>query len=507
MDTIYEHALKKIADAIKSMVVPDVIVPVGGGMLTIKDARITEAKLAHFERQLLPPNRLKSRFTGGRVTSIGQWQYRPMGGQQALAQGIFRIVVTNVEMNVTNQLGRTWDAKPMVNTQDCKAYLGQFRVEIEGFGDNTTVIDQCENLLCQRIRAYFEDSVCNTARTYVKDTINQKLATFPTRINLGSTGNRFVLDYGLLTNEPKVNQDFIQAYLEGDVLSRGTGSAPFNAPDIQSTNDSQKMISFPMTDYAFNTLFYHAHNQQYRFSAFDLLANQSTLRNWLKLNCSSTTAATPSTIEHQRKFKATHRNAAMTSTSTNQFCLGLMFENQTNSYPIDATGDLVFKSQRPVQIMIRQQPQKNPVFQQNVRSSPQVGGTIEAYGPMGVDGKRDLLGRVDIQKLMGEFVPKLNACNITGQVTFTDLQLIQSSQSRRLRTVADNRLTQLSRMTIPIMTEMFNSFLTEYAQFPIPLLDGYECTAPEIRSIMPRSMQIDCDVRVLAEATRKAKSN
>jgi len=121
-----------------------------------------------------------------------------------------------------------------------------------------------------------------------------------------------------------------------------------------------------------------------------------------------------------------------------------------------------------------------------------------------VDGKRELLGRVDIDKLMGEFMPKMNACNITGQVNITELRLIASTQSRRYRTnIADQSLMQLSRISIPMFTEIFNSFLNEYAQFPIPLLDGYECASPEFRTTMPRLMQIDCDVRVLAEATRK----
>lgn len=247
LDAIYAHATTTLAHAIKSMVIPDVIVPIGGGMLTIKSARLGDVKLGNFTRQLLPPNRIRSRLTGSRLASIGEWQYRPINGARQYMSGVFRVVVVEAELNVTNQLGRTWDAKPMVQTSDCKAYLGQFRVEIEGFGENTTVIDQCNNLLCLRVsntgfwlgvfgkgpgppccsrvltysqsqlfqvRSYFEDSVCSTARNYVSNHINMKLSTFPTRTNLGPSGNRFALDYSLLMNEPKVTAKYIQAYLE-----------------------------------------------------------------------------------------------------------------------------------------------------------------------------------------------------------------------------------------------------------------------------------------------------
>jgi len=111
-----------IARAIQSMIVPDVIIPIGGGMLTIRSTRVTQAKISCFERQLLPPNRIQSRLSGHRLHAIGQWQYKPFNGARQMASAFFRTAVYNATLNFTNQLGRTWDAKPMVQTTECKAY-------------------------------------------------------------------------------------------------------------------------------------------------------------------------------------------------------------------------------------------------------------------------------------------------------------------------------------------------------------------------------------------------
>jgi len=492
LDSIYTHALEMIARAIRSMVIPDVIIPLGAGMLTIRSTRVTEAKIANFTRQLLPPTRIQSRLTGARLVSIGQWQYRQTNGARQIASGIFRTVIFNAELNLTNQVGRTWDAKPMVQTNECKAYLSQFRVEIEGFGDNTTVIDQCDNLLCRRIRSYFEDAVCNTARNYIKETINQKLSTFPTRINLGPTGNRFVLDYSLLMNEPKVTDKFIQAYLEGDVLSRGSTAATFYANDLQSFDDDKRMMSFQLSDFVFNALLHHAHVQQHKFSVFDLMWPNSSFTDLLKLNCSSSS----SSVRRQPRIYPLGRQL----TPPSGLCLGSVFDNATlGPFSTDAIGDLVFKSQRPLQVIVRQSPQKSS-FGVN-------GGLIEVYGAAGPDGKRELLGRADVQMLRGEFLPKMSDCNITGSVNITDLQLDQTSPASvqsRYRTLANPTLPKLSQLSIPLLTEMFNGFFKDFAQFPMPMVEGYVCSSPEFRWTQ-RTMQIDSDVRVLPDATRKAK--
>jgi len=498
LDSIYSHALIMIARAVQSMAIPDVVVPIAGGMLTIKSSRVTEAKIPNFERQLLPPNRIRSRLTGGKIAAIGEWQYKPFGGDRTTANGIFRTIVVDAELNVTNQLSRTWDAKPIAQTTHCKADLAQFRVEIDGFGDDTTVIEQCQNLMCERIRNYFEDAVCSAARNYIKDEINQKLSTFPTRINLGGVGKQFVLDYGLIIGDPKVNEQFIQSYLEGDVLSRGSGSAPFHANALSFLNDRPQMISFSLSDYAFNTLLYHAHNQQFRFSAFDSLPASSSIKELLKMNCS--TPPPPPPADARRRLKS-----ARTSDFSTPACLGSIFDARVcigacwrDHSPPDAVGDLVFKSQRPLQVVVRQSPEKS-LFGVD-------GGSLEAYGPpAGKDGKRELLARVDIQYLRGEFVPNLNASNITGSINITNLQLTQSSPPAtrsRIRSLDGPTLNELTKLASPILTEMLNAFLNQFAQFPVPLVDGYECASPEFRWT-ERTMQIDCDVRVSPDATRK----
>lgn len=486
LDTIYAHAVEKISQAIKSMVVPNVIVPVGGGMLTIKNVRVTEAKIPNFEKHLLPPNKILSRLSGARFVSVGDWEYKPFGGARADAtSGIFRTIVVNAEMNITNQLARTWDGKPTVQTTECKANLGDFRVEIEGFGGNTTVIDHCDNLLCKRIRQYFEDSVCYTARNYIKETINQKLATFPTRIDLDpTTDKRFVLDYSLLNGEPKVTEDYIQASLEGDVLSRGATAAPFYANDLVVLDDNKHMISFVLSDFAFNALLHHAHAQQYKFSAFDTLPVKSSLRDLLKLNCSTHAVKSARTFPGGR------------STVPSSLCLGSVFDNVSiGNYPPDAVGDLVFKSQRPLAVIVRQPPQKSYF---GVSS-----GLIEAYGPAAAgSGKRELLGRADIQSLRGEFSPKAKAANVTGSVNISDLHLAPASPApsqARVRSMADPALVKLSQLATPILTEMFNEFLAQFAQFPVPLLEGYECKTPEFHWTQ-RTMQINCDVTYSPEA-------
>jgi hypothetical protein len=380
----------------------------------------------------------------------------------------------------------------MVQTNDCKAYLGQFRVEIEGFGDNTTVIDQCNNLLCLRIRSFFEDSVCNTVRKYVKEEINQKLSTFPTRINLGPTGNRFVLDYALLNGEPKVTDQFIQAYLEGDVLSRGSASSQLHANELAEfdAGREQSMISFPLSDHAFNTLFHHAHVQQYKFSAADLLSSKQSIQDLLKIECSTNRAKA---VRHGPYSG----RQAHPSLAPGNLCLGSVFDNATfGQFPSNATGDLVFKSQRPLQVVVKSASDKSWF---GVNS-----GMIEAYGPIGADGKRELLGRADIESLRGEFTPKSSGCNITGTLKNIELELTQSKPEpvrAVVRSMQDSTLVKLDQLAVPILTEMFNTFLNQHAQFPLPLVDGYECTEPKIRWA-ERTMQLDADVRVLPEATR-----
>jgi len=253
-------------------------------------------------------------------------------------------------------------------------------------------------------------------------------------------------------------------------------------------DDRERMISFLLSDFAFNTLFHHAHIQQYRFSANDMLQSNSPLQNLLKLNC---------TMDTRRKVVGAYPlNRQLLPTG---LCLGSVFDNATIDFPIGAIGDLVFKSQKPLQVLVRSGPQKS-YFGVN-------GGMIEAYSSADSNGKRELLGRADILSMRGDFMPKMSECNITGSINITDLQLTQSPSSSaqtRVRALANPIMAKLSQLSIPILTEMFNGFLTKFAQFPLPLVEGYECASPEFRWSQ-RTMQIDCEVRVLPDATRKAK--
>jgi len=252
-----------------------------------------------------------------------------------------------------------------------------------------------------------------------------------------------------------------------------------------------------LSDYAFNTLFHQAHSQQFRFSASDLLVNStnSALKDLLKLNCTS-----PADQARRYKFGLGISTGFGVNT-TRALCLGSVFANVSNAqFPIDARGDLVFKSQRPLAVFVRQ-PQKSYFGTSS--------GMIEAYGPIGSDGKRELLGRADIELLRGDFFPAIDGCNVTGSINITDLQLTQASPApiqARIRSIADPALIKLAQLATPILKDVFNTFLDQYAQFPVPLVDGYECASPEIRWSQ-RTVQIDCDVRVVPDALRKNKKN
>lgn len=98
--------------------------------------------------------------------------------------------------------------------------------------------------------------------------------------------------------------------------------------------------------------------------------------------------------------------------------------------------------------------------------------------------------------------------SITGSVNITDLQLSPAAPApilARTRQLFDSTISKLSQLSVPVLTEMFNAFFSQYAQFPIPLVDGYACQSPELRWFQ-RTMQVDTDVRVLPEETRRGKT-
>jgi hypothetical protein len=522
LDEVYKHAMETIVKAIKEMNLPDVMVPLGGGILSIKDARIVDAKLGSYVRQLVPADKtnprgqIKSCMRGGRIVSVGDWTFKSMDPQRrTMASGVFRTIVINPELNVTNEFARRHDGKPMVETKSCLASLKQFRIEIDGFGDNTTVIEQCDNIMCSSLRNYFQSQVCERTKTYINQFANLKLATWPSKIRLGPSfgGNRFVLDYTLLKEDwPRITNKGVQTYLEGEVLSRGSYGAPFNAvtlanfgEDLDDSDDELKendsMMTFKMSDYAFNTLFYHAHTQQFKYSAIDLIPSSSSqVRNYLKMRCVSSKPS-PKIVQRQN----TPAPSAAAS-SPMPACLGAVFENNNDTSSESSTdnnddegyGDLVFKSQRPLQVVL-----DAPSYQFGVD-----GGLIEAYGSI-VDGKRELLGRADVQWIRGEFTPKLDGCNITGSVMIHQLQLGSSSMSApaaaRIRSMSSVMLDKLAQLAKPVFVEMFNSFLDQFAQFPIPLVEGLECESPKMEYADNRTMQVRSEIRVTPEATRIRK--
>jgi len=469
---VHAHAAQKISEAIKNISLIEFNLPVGYGMLTIKPPLVTEAKFPDVESQLIKPNRIRSRLSGGRVVASGGWVYKPFGMNQQPMSGGYRSTIEDGELETTNQLGRTFDAKPMVQTVDCKANLSKFRVEIQGAG-NLTTVDTCDNFICMRIRAFFEDAVCQILRTFVKDTINRQLATFPARVDV-LNGN-YRLDYGLLNNEPKVNDYYITVGLEGKFLWRGMGSAPFNPPEITWTNKN-RMLSFELTDYTFNTLFHQAHSQGYRYSAADLLSSSPSIQDLLTLNCTS--AHTPAS-RRLNKYRGTNRRSG-------PFCLGSLLEDFSNigQFSNNDTGDLVYKST-----------QKAPaVYVQSSGLSYFDGGVgnLVIYGPaMRRDGNRQLLVKLDVQMFRGEFTPKWNGANITGSIKITRLHVDKVQNQRRSMT--EEWLKKFSQVVMPIMLDMFNTFLNTYAQFPIPLLANIKCTSPAFL-ISPRTMQVDCDL-------------
>lgn len=514
LDEVYKHAMRAIVDAIKEMSLPDVMLPLGGGILSIKNARIVDSKLGSYVRELVPERgqqgQIRSCMYGGRIVSVGDWTFKTMQmPARTMGSGEFRVVVLNPELNVTNEFARRHDGKPMMQTASCQASLKQFRVEIEGFGDNTTVIDQCDNMMCTHIRSYFQNQVCLQTKTYIDKFANQKLATFPTKIKLGpwTSGNKYVLDYSMMQLEPKITKNGIQASMEGRVLSRGSYAAPINPValanfDVEDEDDlkddKNQWLTFKMSDYVFNTLFHHAHAQQFKFSAFDLIPSKSPVRSYLKMRCPSKPAPA-----QRRQMESSSPQPS--STVPEVACLGELFESnssssdESSSDTKDGFGELIFKSQRPMQVVLQ-----SPSYQFGVD-----GGMIEAYGAPGSDGKRELLARADVQWIRGSFMPKMDGCNVTGSVHIDQMRLVQSSITSpavaRIRSMPESMLDQMAQLCSRVFTETFGSFLDQYAQFPMPLTEGLECESPQMQFADNRTIQIRSGTRATPEASRVKK--
>jgi len=478
IDDLHAFAAYTMAKSIQSMVISDLQIPIGGGLLIIKSPRITESKFADQENQFWTPDRVRSRFFGGQWAAQGVWQFKMSSVGRSMQQGTYRSTIVNGELNGTNQLTRTTDSKPTAQTTECKADLSQFRIEIVGAG-NLTTVNNCDNPICDKIRSYFEDVLCVVFRTFVKEAINRKLATFPSRINID--GFEHTLDYGLLNNEPRVT-DHIHAGLEGKISTNGNGPFGFSAPDLQSS-DTNRMVKLEMSDYTFNTLL-QTHFRKYPMSASDLLPK--SLYHLLRLNCSSTNdpQGARRLLAKSRKYSRWEVGTGLAISGRGFPCLGTALENVTNSdqFASNATGDLVYKSgYKAPSIFVHSN--RNGFFDAS-------NGVLEMYGPDGQKGQ--VLARADVRLLRGDFTPKFNGHNITGSVNITRIQLSQSWPQSR--STGDQWLIRLTQFAKPILNEMFNTIFNDLAQFPMPMLDGFECASPEF-SISSRTMQVDCDVR------------
>jgi len=466
---VHLHAAEMIANDIKNISLANFDLPIGWGTLSIKPPRITEAKFYNVDSQLIKPNRIRSRLYGAKIAASGGWHYKPFGvGQQPMSGG-YRSTITDGEVETTSQLGRTNDGKPMVQTIDCKTNFSRFRIDIEGAG-NLTTVDSCDNFICEKIRGFFEDAVCLVLRTFVKESINRHLATFPARVNV--LDDQYKVDYGVMNNEPRVNDYHIDVGMEGKFLWRGMGSVPFNAPDFCWTSNN-RMLSFQLSDFVFNTLFHQAHAQGYRYSAADLLSNSPTIQNFLKLNCTSASNRGP-------------RKSPIGVRRQDALCLGSLLDNFTNidQFSTNDTGDLTYKtSQKAPSVFV--QDKGFGYFDGGV-------GNLEIYGPaMGGSGNRKLLVKMDVQVIRGDFNPKWNGANITGSIKITRLHVDQIKSQPASMT--DEWIKKFSQLVVPTLLDMFNAFLSTYAQFPIPLLNGTKCGSPEFL-ISPRTMQVDCDL-------------
>jgi len=355
----------------------------------------------------------------------------------------------------------------MVQTIECKTNFSRFRVELTG-APNLTTIEHCDNPVCDKIRSFFEAAVCRLLRAFITGTINAQLATYPARIDI--TGEDVKLNYDLLNNQPTISDGRIQSGIEARILWRNPGSVPFYPP-LSTWVDKNRMLSFALTDFTFNTLFHQAHAQGYRYSASSLLSTPS-IQDQLMLNCTGDRNSARGGIRKLRIGKV------------DRSCLGTLLEETIASqFSSNDTGDLQYKSDKAPTVLILS----------NTAYFDAGNGYLEIHGRVGQDKYRyreQVLARAYVQVFRGEFVPKLNGINITGTIKNVQLQLARSPGIRQM----DEWMAKFSQFAQPILLDMFNAFLNTHAQFPVPLLANYQCTSPDL-TILPRTVQVDCDVQ------------
>jgi len=483
IDQIHVFASDSLGRALQSAPISELTIAIGSGTLAIKPPQISEAKFPDFEKELIPSNRIRSKFYNGKIVASGEWQFESANTRKAYfltraLNGVYRVTVTNGELESMNQLGRTSDAKPMVQTIECNANFSQFRVDIQ-VGGNTTLVQNCDDPICTKIRTFFEDTTCQIFRIFINDVINKRLATFPSLIETYSSNQK--INYGLQMNEPRVGNFDIQAGLEGKSVWNGNDNVPFSPAPLDFVNRN-RMASFELSDYSFNTLFYQSYLQRFQYSAAELLQKSPAIKDQLSLNC------TTSQSKPVRKVNRWDIHSGIGGSFKS--CMGSIFNNNDSTtsnsqFASNDTGDLVYKSNQRAPSII--------VYSKDYAYFDASNGFLEIFGPTnGQEQPRQLLGRAEVRVLRGDFVPKFNGANITGSIRITNLELGQSStQSSSL---GDQWLSKLGQFAQPLLTEMFNVFFDRYAQFSIPLLDGFQCASPNFM-INSRSMQVDCDIR------------
>jgi hypothetical protein len=278
LDAIHQHVAGMLSKALEALSVLDFSVNLGTGTLTIKPPRVTEAGYARADYDLLPPKRIRSSFRDGRLVAKGVWQFKPVVGN--LIGGTYIATVKDMELNATNQLGRTGDGKPIMQTIECKSHVGQYRIEIQGATD-IKVVENCNWDVCHRVRKYFEDAICKLFDRFVKEVVNRELQSYPNKVTVYSELHK--VDYSIMNNEPIVTDECIEFGMEGKYIWRGSSNVNFNPTAMQWVNRN-RMLSFELSDYTFNTLLHQAHAQGHKFSAADLIETSPNFDQWLSLN-------------------------------------------------------------------------------------------------------------------------------------------------------------------------------------------------------------------------------
>lgn len=512
LEAIHDYVSDLMARALEALSVLDYSINLGSGTLTVKPPRVTEASYGRAEYKMAPPNRVQSRFFDGRLRARGVWQFKPLIGD--MIGGMYQATIDGMELNTTNQLGRTSDCKPMVQVVDCRANVSQYRIEIQGSSDIQS-LDDCKLDACMKIRKFFEDAICNVYGRFVKEIINRELQAYPTRVNI--YGDQQKVDYCLMNNEPTVTDKCISVGMEGKYIWRSGSAVPFYPSEMQWL-DRNRMVSFQLSDFTFNTLMHQVHVQGHKFSAADLVEQSPAMQQLLALNCSDEKAVmapgpnpTTSTSTTKTTTKTTTTKATVPPKSRkyargppapaakpavkgyNQgesaACLGQVLE----TFKIGKS-DWAFAKSDIGEIIYKSGPKAGFVFVQSDKGGVFDGsnGVLEIYGPVGHGGYRQLLVRTEVRLLRAEFMPKMNGANITATVKIIDLELVQPPPQSRM---SAEWLMKLAQFVTPILNDMINDFMMNYAQFPVSLPEKYECTSPEF-SIMPRTMQIDCDARL-----------